>query len=434
MIIREDIHTFKHTHDADSLYIKVDGGVFCLSSWRYGLTCSKWEGGVWKGSFTPCGWKFPSHNIVPRPHSYFGKFVAQIPEEHRAVAASFPSAQIPILRLLRLSPYARQLADSVPFLLWFLAVTWDRREVNGRKVQELLLLPPTEIIAKICGTQDDAPSITLKQLRRIDIHELGPEPWEYFTQLLRGGMFQHVQHWPSIDLELLYKFHTGLQEMGDEDLAQCFLKRMLKNRPVRVWSQAIENGKTIVMLSRQIHKKELLDKFMLCHNPDELCALCRQAEELFNAPPVEHIFPVPTFKGSENIVHIVNSTELYAEGKQMHHCVFDYIEEAIVGTAVFYRVLAPKRGTLLLKYKEPGKGKPWKCEFLLACNKTPDAITKCAVYSELISAGGRLTPGNSHAVRSQYDPLFVDAAEVNHKICIEALATEESLKLARRQA
>lgn len=41
----------------------------------------------------------------------------------------------------------------------------------------------------------------------------------------------------------------------------------------------------------------------------------------------------------------------------------------------------------------------------------------------------RLTPGDFHAVRSQYDPLFVDAAEVSHKILIEALAKEQALKL-----
>jgi SpoVK/Ycf46/Vps4 family AAA+-type ATPase len=41
----------------------------------------------------------------------------------------------------------------------------------------------------------------------------------------------------------------------------------------------------------------------------------------------------------------------------------------------------------------------------------------------------RLTPGDFHAVRAQYDPLFVDAAAVSHKKLIDALAQEQSLKI-----
>lgn len=40
----------------------------------------------------------------------------------------------------------------------------------------------------------------------------------------------------------------------------------------------------------------------------------------------------------------------------------------------------------------------------------------------------RLTPGDFHAVRSQYDPLFIDASEVSHKLLIDALIKEQALK------
>ena len=45
-----------------------------------------------------------------------------------------------------------------------------------------------------------------------------------------------------------------------------------------------------------------------------------------------------------------------------------------------------------------------------------------------LSSLNRLTPGDFHAVRSQYDPLFVEASEVSHEIIISALAKEQSLK------
>lgn len=44
----------------------------------------------------------------------------------------------------------------------------------------------------------------------------------------------------------------------------------------------------------------------------------------------------------------------------------------------------------------------------------------------------RLTPGDFHAVRSQYDPLFVDASEVSHKLLIDALIKEQALKTEQK--
>ena len=44
----------------------------------------------------------------------------------------------------------------------------------------------------------------------------------------------------------------------------------------------------------------------------------------------------------------------------------------------------------------------------------------------------RLTPGDFHAVRSQYDSLFVDASEITHEILVDALAKEQSLKTESR--
>lgn len=44
----------------------------------------------------------------------------------------------------------------------------------------------------------------------------------------------------------------------------------------------------------------------------------------------------------------------------------------------------------------------------------------------------RLTPGDFHAVRSQYDPLFVKTSDVSHEILINALAKEQALKVEER--
>ncbi len=40
----------------------------------------------------------------------------------------------------------------------------------------------------------------------------------------------------------------------------------------------------------------------------------------------------------------------------------------------------------------------------------------------------RLTPGDFHAVRSQYDPLFIDVSKVSHTVLIDALMKEQALK------
>ena len=40
----------------------------------------------------------------------------------------------------------------------------------------------------------------------------------------------------------------------------------------------------------------------------------------------------------------------------------------------------------------------------------------------------RLTPGDFHTVRSQYDPLFVDASKISHALLVDALIREQALK------
>jgi len=44
-----------------------------------------------------------------------------------------------------------------------------------------------------------------------------------------------------------------------------------------------------------------------------------------------------------------------------------------------------------------------------------------------------LTPGDFHAVRAQYDPLFTAPGEVTHELLVEALAREAELKIEPKE-
>jgi len=59
----------------------------------------------------------------------------------------------------------------------------------------------------------------------------------------------------------------------------------------------------------------------------------------------------------------------------------------------------------------------------LCVEELPEAL--CRRLTSMTS----LTPGDFHAVRAQYDPLFTEPGEVTHKLLVDALAKEAELKV-----
>ena len=44
-----------------------------------------------------------------------------------------------------------------------------------------------------------------------------------------------------------------------------------------------------------------------------------------------------------------------------------------------------------------------------------------------------LTPGDFHAVRAKYDPLFTKPEEITHELLVQALSHEMSLKMDSKE-
>jgi hypothetical protein len=85
-------------------------------------------------------------------------------------------------------------------------------------------------------------------------------------------------------------------------------------------------------------------------------------------------FPAPPFAGTDTIIPLTCETDLYAEGRDMHHCVGSYAPEVAAGKCYIYRVTAPMRATIeICRHANSWKIRQAK----LACNdNVPTNIVK----------------------------------------------------------
>jgi len=87
-------------------------------------------------------------------------------------------------------------------------------------------------------------------------------------------------------------------------------------------------------------------------------------------------FPMPPIPGNDDICPILNSDDLLAEGKLMHHCVGGYVNMIKHRKCYIYRVMHPQRATLEIK----GTGKSARIgQLKLVCNQAPSHETFLAV-------------------------------------------------------
>ena len=84
------------------------------------------------------------------------------------------------------------------------------------------------------------------------------------------------------------------------------------------------------------------------------------------------IFPVCPFGDFKDLIQIKNNFELLDEGRDMHHCVGSYVEDAIREYSYFYKMLAPERATVQFQIRTK---KVSVVQFKLAHNKKPSAAS-----------------------------------------------------------
>jgi hypothetical protein len=132
-------------------------------------------------------------------------------------------------------------------------------------------------------------------------------------------------------------------------------------------ASAIQHGNPMEALSRCSSSRHLSDlhdrwkqEYSRLHTKSMLHKFSKAS--LFEQIP-------PIARGTKQIKPIASLRELYTEGQEMHHCVFQgYAEEVYAGNVSVYQVLAHKRGTLALAHED---SEYVIDEFKLAANDDP---------------------------------------------------------------
>jgi len=79
-------------------------------------------------------------------------------------------------------------------------------------------------------------------------------------------------------------------------------------------------------------------------------------------------FPEPPIPGSENVVPLKNTDQLYDEGQDQNNCAMSYADDIAGGGIYLYRVLQPERATLSIV---PGENGRWQIGQLLRAHNKP---------------------------------------------------------------
>lgn len=118
------------------------------------------------------------------------------------------------------------------------------------------------------------------------------------------------------------------------------------------------------------------------------------------------ILPPPPAPGTECILPIQTTAELQKEGRTMHHCVASLLPKIMNGHSAVYRVLAPERCTMSLRWV-PGPQPEWVIDQVkLARNKEPAKGTLWTLKTWLADTPFQTTlgrQGSHHGIESHWE-------------------------------
>ena len=297
-----------------------------------------------------------------------------------------------LLNLFARCPGALDLSRSNPALAYALASNWvfhkpmvrlpvrAARSLVNRKQREImkwLRFPPREPVRRILARiPPECVTIgNLLHLRRA-VRRKAVVKLLVHVRRINSGVIRLVGE--PVGMEMLT---TGfLNEVGqDRERDVKFVALLETYRDTQRMLRIIHSS------SERLEPFDSLQRLQAVHDK---CALVFQnnlsvLKEIEALPPV---FPEPPFAGNETIVPICVPADLYAEGKEMHHCVFSYGRQIAEGHEYIYRVIQPVRGTLsVLQRDKVWVGGP----FVEACNKrVPDEVREHVLRTLFQTARG----------------------------------------------
>ena len=332
-----------------------------LTSWDDGLRLFRFEDGAWREDpadpqlffFGPAQRLDPSHPVA--------KLCRSIPERALAIASEFSSWHVTVLRLLRESQAAADLACSSPNLLWLVAAAVDRRGLGASDACDLLRQRRVDLLSWCLGS-----AVRPAALRLVDkyepIHRHRGELELLELAAAAPKVVSDLRHVPVVypaDLDRLIRYIV-LRRCG------CFRELLLEARArPDILADARDMVTDIRRLGQNLNRTDVDALLARCPTFARLRLLHDRWARRFNrrrdrtneATRRERLierygslcFPEPPLPGNATIVPIRTLLELDEEGTLMDHCVASYAEAVLKGKSYVYRVLAHERDTLEIR-------------------------------------------------------------------------------------
>ena len=347
-----------HTDEQWHLHFSISSPISCtfrFSPWSAGLHYERLEDGSWEAETLDCG--FPllglaqSHADNPDVLA----FIEQIPLPVRERTAPFHFAQTTLLRWLATNPYAAELFETAPLLLWLLIGRQQTVDWPDSHVEQLLRGSRIHILSAVAGTGQKS---ALKWLARLEIGKGEGSDLAIIINALRGELYRcrwarepHVPlHWIAgatrhmeiADTPAYHRYCTDNPTEGPR-----FIRDLSSH--ARFFDDALNVARVVGIVDAEIALNRCTDFSAVRRLHDRWTDRLNQCQALV-VEGKQH-FPPPPFEGTEAIHPITTREDLQAEGKLMHHCVSIYDMRIEKGECYIYRILEPERATIELRFR-----------------------------------------------------------------------------------
>jgi hypothetical protein len=300
-----------------------------------------------------------------------------------------------VMRLCAVHPTARDLLRGNPVLLWLLATASAGKPGCGDEASRLLALPQRALLAHLLG-QDAVRTAQVRFLRKLVVMEgTGAMLFQIRDCVADENTVMALRHWPRLPTPLLplvkgpllLHLHWLREEFASTSNRWMLGQILERYLPlVRDTSRMVEQlgyDATDPALKRFTRTpgglQQLHDVLVRALNqPDANPAGCLADAERFLGPP-----PIPP---NETFQAITTVGELYAEGREMRHCVASRADDVLAGACYVYRMnLNGERATLQIGIHPSG----WVIdEFRLRGNADPSEEAWAAAVEWIRNANG----------------------------------------------
>lgn len=199
------------------LYFDIDGENYCLAPWSMDLGWSVHAWGRWMPLQRDPGFRLLREE-PHKPGEPLNEFLGQIPAEVQAAARPFRYLQHTVLRLMRLTAYAFDLAHSNPVLLWLIADVVSARGIRLGQAVALMRGKQKAALAALCPENR---ALSARFMRKIRPTNFCEEEFETLKEVLaEEALVRCLRHFRRVNLGALVLFPLNPNILGQPSIRQ----------------------------------------------------------------------------------------------------------------------------------------------------------------------------------------------------------------------